>query len=538
MSKGFLGMTDLLQNLVTHQAERRSAATALIFQQEKMSYGQLEESSNQLARILKAARCKKGDRVCLLIPKSPEAVVGILGILKADCIYVPLDPNSPLPRLAKMVEACEPRCILTVGTVAHLIDDLMQSQGLTASIPTIGCMDTEGITAKNFKTEFSQIDFQNYPGMPLEYQHTPQDAAYILFTSGSTGIPKGVVITHSNVIHFVGWANTYFGMCSSDINSGHSPFHFDLSTYDIFGTLAAGAQLHLVPPELNLLPNKLADFIRASELTQWFSVPSILSYMANLDVVQFNDFPALKRVIWCGEPFATPALMYWMKRLPRVAFTNLYGPTEATVASSYYTVPTCPEDERVSVPIGTACQGEQLLVLNEDLQPVSPGEIGNLYISGVGLSPGYWRDPGKTQSVFCSDPNGTDPHDRIYTTGDLARIDDDGLVYFQGRADDQIKSRGYRIELGEIVTALNTITHIQESAVVAINTNGFEGLTICCAYVPSPGVAVTPTTIRKEISKILPNYMLPSRWMAFQRLPKNSNCKIDYTNLKKQFLTR
>src|ERR687891_2661013 len=190
-----------------------------------------------------------------------------------------------------------------------------------------------------------------------------------------------------------------------------------------------------------------------------------------------------------------------MARLPHVTFTNLYGPTEATIASSYYTVPRCPADDREPIPIGLPCAGEELLVLDEALRPIGRGEVGDLYIRGVGLSSGYWRDLGKTQAAFL--PNPLDPNDRIYRTGDLARIGDDGLVYFLGRADSQIKSRGYRIELGEIESALNAIDGLEECAVVAVNSDGFEGATICCAYAPQSGVQVTPSILREKLSKVL-----------------------------------
>jgi acyl-coenzyme A synthetase/AMP-(fatty) acid ligase len=224
-----------------------------------------------------------------------------------------------------------------------------------------------------------------------------------------------------------------------------------------------------------------------------------------------------------------------MQRLPHVCFTNLYGPTEATIASSYYTVPCCPKDEKAVIPIGTACEGEELLVLDEQLQPVQPGEVGDLYIRGVGLSPGYWKDPEKTRAVFLPNPHSADPSDRIYKTGDLAKIGEDGLVYFLGRADSQIKSRGYRIELGEIETALNAMACLRECAVVAIPTNGFEGAAICCVYVPIPGAEITPIALRRELSKVLPPYMLPSRWQALESLPKNANGKIDRRRLKEDF---
>jgi non-ribosomal peptide synthetase component F len=337
------------------------------------------------------------------------------------------------------------------------------------------------------------------------------------------------------VIQFIEWANRYFGICSSDRLSAHPPLHFDLSTFDMFGAFAAGAELHLVSPALNLLPHKMADFIRASELTQWFSVPSILSYMAKFDVVSPNDFPTLRRVLWCGEAFPTPSLIYWMERLPKISFTNLYGPTEATIASSYYTVPKCPEDERSTIPIGAACGGEELLALDDDLRLVPEGEIGNLYIRGVGLSPGYWRDQEKTDAVFLPNPHSSVPGDRIYKTGDLTKVGADGLFYFLGRADSQIKSRGYRIELGEIEAALNAINGLEECAVVAVNSAGFEGAMICCAYAPQSGVQVTPNVLREKLSKLLPNYMMPLKWMAFDKLPKNANGKIDRPKLREQF---
>src|SRR2546430_4153137 len=260
----------------------------------------------------------------------------------------------------------------------------------------------------------------------------------------------GVDITHDCVIHFVEWAARYFGLGPTDRWSGHAPLHFDLSTFDVFGTFAAGAQLHLVPPDLNLLPTALAQFIRAAELTQWFSVPSLLSYLAKFDVVKVNDFPTLRRLLWCGEVFPTPALRYWMTRLPHVTFTNLYGPTETTIASSYHTVPRCPEDDRAAIPIGSPCAGEELLVLNERLERVPPGEGGGLYIRGVGLSPGYWRDPEETRAAFLSRPMSPDPGDRLYRNGYLAKTGAVGLVYFLGRADCRSKVRGYRTEVGGI----------------------------------------------------------------------------------------
>ncbi len=527
-------MNRLLQSWVTQQAETRPDAAAIIMGSEKLTYAQLETSSNQLAHLLQQSGCKKGDRVCILMPKSPAAIVSMIGILKAGCLHVPIDTATPAARIRHIFESCENRWILAAGRVSPLLEELLADDPLRART-SVGWLDPQAPSATNFTPEFSRADLDAASSHAIPQLCAAGEGSHILFTSGSTGVPKGVVITHSNVATFVAWALKHYGIDHTDRFSGHTPFHFDLSTFDIFGSITAGAQLHLVPPETALLPPKLAEFIRDSELTQWFSVPSVLNYLAKFNAVKPNDFPLLRRVLWCGEVLPTPALMYWMERLPKVRFSNLYGPTEATIASSFYDVDVCPTDPKSAIPIGKACDGEELLVLDEKLQPVPCREIGNLYIAGAGLSPGYWRDPEKTAAAFLSDPHNGDPAGRLYRTGDLAWQDEDGLIYFVGRADTQIKVRGYRIELGEIETALNSMGKLQECAVVAIPTDNFGGWMICCAYVVRAGDDVSLNALREHLKKLVPNYMFPARWMAYDVLPKNPNGKIDRPRLKERF---
>lgn len=526
-------MSSLLPHWVTEQAGRRPGAGALVFKGERLTYEALELASNRLAHLLRDAGCARGDRVCLLTPKSPAAIVAILGVLKADAVYVPLDPGSPAPRLEKMIASCENRWILASGAVSPTLQALFASPGFasTHAIGWLGPHEPPG----GIEAQFSSADLAAYPTTLPASANGPRDPAHILFTSGSTGMPKGVVITHASVRRFIDWAVAHFGMAATDRISGHPPLHFDLSTFDMFGTFAAGAELHLVSQDLNVLPHKLADLIRSAELTQWFSVPSVLNYMAKFDVVANGDFPALRRVLWCGEVFPTPALMYWMQRLPHVTFTNLYGPTEATIASSYYTVPSCPSSEDEVIPIGQACGGEELLVLDEALSPVLAGEVGELYIRGAGLSPGYWRDAEKTRRAFLPYPGSAEPGDRVYRTGDLATIGTDGLVRFLGRADSQIKTRGYRVELGEIEAALHASGALRECAVVGVPSQDFDGTAICCAYAPLAGSDVTPAQLREALARGLPAYMLPSRWLGFAELPKTTNGKIDRRRLKDLF---
>jgi amino acid adenylation domain-containing protein len=523
-----------LHELLTVQAERRPQAVAAVFQDVPTTYAALEQMSNRLARTLRAAGCRKGDRIALLLTKSTRALVAIFGSLKADCIYVPIDTNSPIARIQRILQKCECRCILAEQATAGLLNELIDN-GAVTDPSFVAWLDSGVPLAPGARSQFNWSDVESLPDGPPESIAQPNDPAHILFTSGSTGVPKGVVITHANVIHFVRWAGVYFKMNSEDRISGHPPLHFDLSTFDIYGTVAAGAQIHLMTPETSLLPHKLAAFIRDKELTQWFSVPWVLQQMAKFDAVRQNDFPALKRLLWCGEKFPTPALIYWMKRLPHVTFDNLYGPTEATIASSYYRVARCPDDETAEVPIGLPCKGELMLVLDEQLRPVRPGETGDLYIGGVGLSPGYWNDPERTQEVFRPNPYSSNPSDRIYNTGDLARIGAEGMVYLIGRSDSQIKSRGYRIELGEIEAAVHVIPGVQDAAVVVVDSSESEDKTICCAYVSRTGVDLSPLVLKRQLAAALPRYMMPQRWMALEQMPRNGNGKTDRPFLRQQF---
>ena len=527
-------MKTRLQDWLTLQAGLRPDAVAVVYRGTSTTYEMLESASNRLARTLKAAGCAPGDRVALLLSKSAEALIAMFGTLKADCIYVPVDTSNPCPRIESILRQSECRCVVAEQSSAQLLSELVTSGAWPAATSLLWVDDGVDLP-EVVETHFSRDEIASFSSAYVLSHSNPDDAAHILFTSGSTGAPKGVVITHSNVVSFVQWAIKHFRIGSGDRLSGHPPLHFDLSTFDIHGTIAAGAQIHLLPPEINLLPHRLAEFIRAAELTQWFSVPSALRHMAKFDVIGWNDFPALRRLLWCGERFSTPDLRYWMQRLPHVAFVNLYGPTEATIASSHYRVKQCPLDDQEEIPIGTACDGESLLVLNEELKPAARGEIADLYITGVGLSPGYWRDASKTEQVFLQNPYSPNPSSRIYNTGDLAKIGDDGSIYLVGRSDTQIKSRGYRIELGEIEAALSTIAGIEEAATVAIEESSIEGKTVCCAYVPLPGSGVVAATLKRQLTRLLPRYMIPARWMLLERLPHNGNGKVDRKLLKEWF---
>jgi amino acid adenylation domain-containing protein len=502
-------LSALLHERFVAQARDRADALAVTLDADELTYGELDRLSDAIAAALVARGAAAGDRAALFVPKSPAAVAAMLGCSKAGCVYVPIDLGSPAPRLARIVAAADPAFVV-VGADARAALDAVR-QALPERCATL---------------ELDAVEPAAAPPAPAVDATSP---AHILFTSGSTGVPKGVVITHANVAAFLDWAVPYFAIGPDDRLSGHAPLHFDLSTFDVFGALSTGAELHLVPPRANLLPRDLAAFVEQRRLTQWFSVPTVLAYMAKLDAIPPGGFSTVRRIIWCGDVLPTPVLRTWMERHPHASFTNLYGPTEATIASSFHTVEEIPADDAAPIPIGRACAGEQLLVLDEDLDPVPAGETGDLYIAGAGLSPGYWRDPEKTAEAFLDAGAG-----RIYRTGDLARVGDDGLVYFVGRADSQIKSRGHRIELGEIEAAANTLPEVAEVAVVAVETGDFDGKAICCAWAPSTDAGAADT-LRAPLRELLPAYMIPSRWLRLETLPKNANGKIDRRVVRELF---
>jgi amino acid adenylation domain-containing protein len=523
-------VSSLLHEYAARSAARDPDAIAVVLGEERLSYGRLVAESRRLARMLRAAGVKPGDRVALMAPKSPAAIVAMHAVLEASAAYVPVDLASPARRAALVIDSAEPRVVVAAGAAAGVLDALTE-EGALDEVRLVS-VDAGWSGGERATADYGPADWAGLSDDPIEGEEERGRLAHILFTSGSTGVPKGVQITHAMAIAFVDWAVDHFDPAPRERISGHPPLHFDLSTFDIYATLKAGAELHLVSAAANMLPGALAAFIRDAALDQWFAVPSTLAFMVRSGAVEQGDFPTLKRVLFCGEAMPTSVLAEWMRRVPQARYTNLYGPTETTIASSYYDVPAIPDTETEPLPIGVPCPGEELLVLDEDCGPLPPGEIGEIFIAGVGLSPGYWRDEERTAAAFIPDPRGGGG--RIYRTGDLGWVREDGVFMYAGRSDSQIKHRGYRIELGEIEAALDALGELRECAVVAAETEGFEATAICCAYVPARA-DLAPPRLRAELARSLPTYMLPTRWLSFDALPKNANGKIDRRSLREAF---
>lgn len=511
-------MKGLLHDGVMDAARSRPDARAVIGEDWSYTYAELDAYSNRLASVLRHYGCERGDRVALLMPHSAHAVAALVGVLKAGCAYVPLDPAGGIARTADMLRQCAPKVLLADGCGPEVVED----------------MDTRGVVTGWLgpgpaprQTRFSLADIRAAPADAPLSDVAPEDLAYILFTSGTTGSPKGVPIRHESARAFIEWAVRQFELGPDDRLSGHTALTFDLSIFDIFSTFEAGAELHLVPKKVRLLPHGVARFIQERKLTLWFSVPSQLAYVARFDALGDEDLGSLRHVVWCGDVLATPSLLYWKRRLPGVTFTNLYGPTETTVASSYYTVPESFDDPTATIPIGTACTGEELLLLDERLMRVPEGGVGDIYIGGVGLSPGYWRNPVRTNEAFIQDPRSTDESDHLYRTGDRGRLGPDGMVEFLGRADFQIKTAGYRVEPAEVETAVLALPEVTACVVVGVTVDDFSGSAVGCVYVPARGTALSAGELKKRLGDTLPAFMVPSRWLALDELPLDRRGKID-----------
>lgn len=516
-----------LEVLVAEQAARTPDLVAVVHEDRRLTYRELDEASNRVANALVAGGLRPDDRVGVLVPKSTEMVVVLLGVLKAGGVCVPLDTASPAARLGSIVGQVDPCWLAVDSKRIELAAELLDVVG-TGVVAGLFLPDA----ASDDRFAVPVVDRSALEAAPTTRPDVVADAsavAYLLFTSGSTGEPKGVQLTHHGIAHYVHWANDHFGLSTDERVSCHLQMHFDASLWDVYGALFSGAELHLVPKSASLTPRMLVEFLRESRITQFFTVPSVLSAIARRDVLDEFELPDLRRVLWGGEVFPPADVARWMRKAPHVTFMGVYGTTETTIANTYYTVPEPPTE---ALPVGVPLPNHWIAVVDDDLAELPPGEIGEVVIGGVGVTAGYWRSPERTARAFVEVPPGSGR--RAYRTGDLGRIGTDGLLYFHGRVDRQVKVNGYRIELDDLMVALHAVPEVAAAAVVAAPGRG-GAPEICAAYTVADGASLTAAQLRSALSRRLPPYMLPTRWLALEQLPVNTNGKTDLLELQRRF---
>lgn len=479
-------MTGSARDLVTltrRAAERHPRRSAVVCSRMQLTHAELDERAERAAGALADVGVRRGDRVGLWADKSADLVAVMLGVLRLGAAYVPIDPTSPRARVQHVVDDCR-------------LSALVTSRACSFDLPIVEPEAAVG-----------------YDGPPGERPAIDHDAlAYVLYTSGSTGSPKGVCVSHEGAMAFVHWATTELAVTADDRLANHAPFHFDLSVFDLYAALGTGASVHLVPEALAYSPAGLVTYVAAHRLTIWYSTPSVLMLMIGRGDGEAWDQMRLRAVLFAGEPFPIDKLVELQRRLPGARLLNLYGPTETNVCT-YHEVTEADLAGSAPPPIGLPCCGDEVVALMPDGRPARAGEIGELVVHGPTVMLGYWGKPRW----------GGEP----YPTGDLARAREDGAFDFVGRRDTQVKIRGCRIELGEIEHVLMKHPSVEAAAVVPVG-EGAEGRLVAWLVGPEEPSLVA---IKRHCAGWLPRHMIVDGIRHVAHLPLTSTGKIDRRRL-------
>ncbi len=520
-------MAYVLQQLLTKSASRLPEKTAVWARGRSISYRELDELSNRLAHLLQQHGVKKGDRVGLLFPKCLESVVCMFAIMKAGGVYVPIDPQAPGDRVSYILNNCGIEVLITLDEKRRAFDDATR-QGLRHCIVLDEARESGNGNGIIPWSLLSQYPASHAPAVTL----TETDLAYILYTSGSTGRPKGVMLSHQNALTFVEWCADKFQITDRDRLSNHAPLHFDLSVFDVYNAIEAGATVYLVTEEIALFPTTLAKFMETHEISVWYSVPSALVLLLLHADLKAERLPRLRTILFAGEVFPMKYLKQLAELLPAVELDNLYGPTETNVCT-YYRV----DRERLAgmekLPIGIACENTEVFAVNDQDEIVAkPGGSGELCVRGPSVTYGYWGDTEKTRKMVV--PNRFQPNfeEKIYRTGDLVTLAEDGNYYFVGRRDSMIKSRGYRIELGEIESALLSHPAVREAAAVAV-PDDVVGNRIKAIVASHSLQSIKAADLQQHCATRIPRYMIPELIEFRESLPKTSTGKVDRVQLSR-----
>jgi amino acid adenylation domain-containing protein len=489
-----------LRDLVISSAMRFPGSLAVKAADGCLTYGELDRLANRFARAFLSSGVQRGDRVGIWLEKSTYTVAAMQGILRVGAAYVPLDPLSPVARIYSIMRDCEMRAVVTTQARWEAI----RTMSVTPALPACVCLDGDGSGLMSLSDE------------PVELPAADDDElAYILYTSGSTGVPKGVCISNRNALAFIEWAVAVLNAAPRDRFVNHAPFHFDLSVLDLYAAFAVGASVLLIPEEIAYLPGRLVEFVREEQPTIWYSVPSVLTLMMEQGGLFDREIPSLRAILFAGEPFPIKHLRCLYEQWPTLRFLNLYGPTETNVCT-FYEVTAIGADWKKPVPIGRACSGDRVWAQKEDGTPALPGEEGELMVTGPTVMLGYWGRP----------KHG----DKPYATGDLVRLQEDGNYVYIGRRDHMVKIRGYRVEPGDIEAALEEHPAIHE-AVVLVDGIGIEARLVAfvvCSEQEAPSLL----EIKRHCAARLPRYMIIDVLRVLKKIPRTGNGKVNRLILK------
>lgn len=459
-----------------------------------LTYGELMQRAQEIGSYLCRSIAPQSP-VLVYMDKRPGCIAAMFGAVYAGCFYTPIDPAMPESRMSLIVGVLKPACILCESRYlekARALDENAQ----VICVDDIPCeVDMKALAA-------------------VRAQHVDNDLLYVLFTSGSTGLPKGVAITHRSVVDFAEWACDALQV-SADCRFGNqAPLYFDNSVLDIYCSVRMGATVHFIPKKYFTFPNKMTGYLDERAINTVFWVPSALTGVANSGALE-KCVPALKNIFFCGETMPCRTLNAWKAVLPQAKYVNMYGPTEITDVCTYFPVDR-DFDDNDSLPIGFPCANTRILLVE-----------GEICVTGTCLSPGYYNAPERTSAVFVQNPLRPQVVELMYKTGDLGAYNDRGELMFLGRKDSQIKRQGYRIELGEVECALCAHPEVE---------------TGCCFYDARTETIVAvyagpaeEKPLLRALKEKLPKYMLPDAFVCMEALPQTGNGKIDRVQLKREW---
>ncbi len=487
-------------------AERLPEKTAFSAGEDRLSFRELADAAKRIGTYL--TRFGKGP-VAVMTQKTPLSLAGFFGAVYSGNFYTPIDVTMPKERIQSILETLQPKVLL--------ID--AKSQKTAAGLSFQG----ELLLLEEIAT--TEIDTERLRQIRLSAIDT--DPLYALFTSGSTGVPKGVVISHQAVVNLTEWYTEAFDITEREIIGNQAPFYFDSSVKDIYAVLKTGAQMEIIPKMLFSFPKKLLEYLEEKQINYIDWVPSALCIVANTGALEGCRPSALKKIMFCGEAMPTKQFNLWREKYPDALFGNIYGPTETTVDCTYYIVDREFADDE-PLPIGYGCRNTDVFILNGD-RLAAAGESGELCVRGRCLALGYYNNPEKTAEAFIQNPLNPYYPERIYKTGDIAKYNARGEIVFLARKDHQIKHMGHRIELGEIETAVNAIAGI-ESGVCLYDTDTQRILLFYCG-----GEEATQAYLLKKLRDKVPKYMFPNVMIKLEKMPQTLNGKIDRLTLKEYY---
>lgn len=487
--------------------------TAYVDENKSYTWQEFRQAALSVASNIKNSLLGKKHPIAIYMEKSVDMLVAFLGVAYSGNFYSPIADDMPTSRVEKILQTLQPEMIITTRA--------LKANGAIWKGESCSILCIEDIV--NEKIGDEQIE--RYLKSILD-----TDLIYVLFTSGSTGMPKGVSITHRNVIDFIDWVTEEFYITEKDSFGNQAPFYFDNSILDIYSALKTGATVYIIPSKLFSQPIKLLQYLVDNKITTIFWVPSAMIMVSSLRALKKVDLTnTVKRVLFAGEVMPNKHLNIWRQYLPNALYANCYGPTEGTDLCTYYIVDREFKDDE-PLPIGWAMRNTEVFVLDEQDELVTkPDVVGELCIRGASLAVGYYNNPEKTAQAFVQNPLQKAYEEKIYRTGDLVKYNDRHEIIYISRKDFQIKHLGYRIELGEIETAVSS----------------FEEISMCCCLYDEKRSTIvlfleqtmSKNDINQRLQKMIPDYMLPGRVICVDKLPMNANGKIDRTVLRQNYLS-